>query len=206
MPFIPVENTLLVELRQRLDGQAIENTLYFRKPAGAPTLSDAVTLANNLLVWWTTVLAPNLSNLLTLAEITVTDLSSATSFVHTQAAPVPNPTGAVAGHALPNNCALCVSFRTASRGRSFRGRNYVPGMTESGSESSRIDVVTAGLIVDAYQEVAQVAEDSLYLWVVVSRFTNNAPRVTGISTPITSVVLVDNVVDSQRRRLPGRGL
>jgi len=31
------------------------------------------------------------------------------------------------------------------------------------------------------------------------------PRTTGIATKITSVVIVDNIVDAQRRRLPKRG-
>jgi hypothetical protein len=39
----------------------------------------------------------------------------------------------------------------------------------------------------------------------VSRYANGAPRTVGIATPVTSVVLVDQRVDSQRRRLVGIG-
>jgi hypothetical protein len=31
------------------------------------------------------------------------------------------------------------------------------------------------------------------------------PRSEGIGTPITSVTVVDPIIDNQRRRLPGRG-
>jgi len=47
--------------------------------------------------------------------------------------------------------------------------------------------------------------------VVVSRFSgvdadgHPIPRTTGVSTLVASVAIVDPVIDSQRRRLPGRG-
>jgi hypothetical protein len=31
------------------------------------------------------------------------------------------------------------------------------------------------------------------------------PRTEGIATPVTQVVITDHTIDSQRRRLPGRG-
>jgi hypothetical protein len=48
-------------------------------------------------------------------------------------------------------------------------------------------------------------------WVIASRFSGvdgdgkPIPRAVGVTTPVTSVVIVDGIVDSQRRRLPGRG-
>jgi hypothetical protein len=41
--------------------------------------------------------------------------------------------------------------------------------------------------------------------VVVSRYHLGAPRVTGIATPVITYLATDNNVDSQRRRLTGRG-
>jgi len=43
-------------------------------------------------------------------------------------------------------------------------------------------------------------------WVVVSRFHDNAPRTAGVVSFINAATVVDATVDSQRRRLPGRGL
>lgn len=40
---------------------------------------------------------------------------------------------------------------------------------------------------------------------VASRRLNNAPRLIGVATEVIDVVLADDTVDSQRRRLPGRG-
>jgi len=48
-------------------------------------------------------------------------------------------------------------------------------------------------------------------WVVVSRYSGTdvnddpVPRVTGIATLVSNVLFTNNTVDSQRRRLPGRG-
>jgi len=41
--------------------------------------------------------------------------------------------------------------------------------------------------------------------VVVSRYSNGVPRSVGIATPVTSAILVDSRVDTQRRRLVGVG-
>lgn len=42
-------------------------------------------------------------------------------------------------------------------------------------------------------------------WVVVSRYLNNVPRTVGTSTLVLEASYRDRIVDSQRRRLPGRG-
>jgi hypothetical protein len=41
--------------------------------------------------------------------------------------------------------------------------------------------------------------------VVVSRYSNGQPRAVGVATPVTSALLVDTRVDTQRRRLVGIG-
>jgi hypothetical protein len=113
---------------------------------------------------------------------------------------------------LPNNVTLTVSFRTANRGRSFRGRNYVVGLGETQVAGNTVapSVITA--FDGIYSQLLASPVAAIATWVVVSRFSGvdpvtkePIPRVTGIATPITSVTVVDNVVDSQRRRLPKRG-
>ena len=64
----------------------------------------------------------------------------------------------------------------------------------------------------AYEGLPSVATVAGYTWVVASRFSgvdaegDPIPRAAGITTPITTVLIVDNLVDSQRRRLSGRGI
>lgn len=204
MPFIPGSNLLMVELFQRLDSQRIENTLYFQFGSAALLESGANALLGDILTWWDTEMAPLLVQSLSLVEVKGTDLTTETSEVFTA---VPNPviTGDVADESLPANVAACVSFRTTARGRSNRGRNYVPGIPSNQVSINTMAQGFADSLADAYLLLQGVGVANGATWVVASRFSNGAPRVGMAVRAITSVVVTDLTVDSQRRRLPGRG-
>lgn len=203
MAFIPVPNTLEVELVQSMDNQIIENTLYFEFET-TPSESDAGGLATALIAWWDDQFSTELSADLLLLRVVVTDLSADDSFSLTFNA-TPTPAGKVSDGSVPNNCAICISFRTAGRGRSARGRNYVAGLPNGFVAANRVVATVTDSLVAAYNALVSLAGGAGAVWVVVSRFTNHLPRVSGATFPITTAVLVDNVLDSQRRRLPGRG-
>lgn len=210
MPFVPVANTVLVEFRMTSDLQQVENTLYFEYAAD-PTSPEMLSLGSALLDWWVGFYAPLIWSGVELREIVITNLTSASS--DQVSFPVPaGTTGDLSLAPLPSNVTLTVSFRTASRGRSFRGRNYVVGMIKDQTTGANaVDAPTVASWISAYEELPTVAAGESVVWVVVSRFSgvdgdgDPIPRVAGVTTPINSVVIVDNVVDSQRRRLPGRG-
>lgn len=204
MPFVPVADTVEVELRQLIFGQKVENVLGFRKTGGV-SIADATDLWNALLLWWTTDEAHNLSVDISLREGQITDLSSDSGFSVSFAAPTPNPNGFVDSPGLPSNVALCVSFRTPNRGRSFRGRNYVAGLGESEVTGNTVAAPTVAGIQTSYSNLISIAAGVGFEWVVISRSHNLEPRLTGVATAITSVVVTDPFVDSQRRRLTGRG-
>ena len=128
----------------RLDSQRVENTLYFYKVTGW-TAADVPVVFNALLVWWNTYYSVPVSNQLSLNEIKVTDLSSDVGFSFEIPTPTPKPTGDSAEPAAPNNVALCISFRTASRGRSSRGRNYVPGIPKTAITANTAPIETLEL-------------------------------------------------------------
>lgn len=210
MPFVPVLNTVLAEMRMSLDGQQVENTLWF-EAAAAPTPADMTSLADLLINWWVANYAPQASVNLQLVEVVISDQTTATS-AQVSMAPEEPALGTIVSDALPNNVSLTVSFRTALRGRSFRGRNYVVGIPESAAALSHLGgAYVAGWVV-AYETLLSLIDtDGTFDWVVVSKFSgvdvngDPIPRVAGVTTPVTNVVVVDDVVDSQRRRLPGRG-
>lgn len=204
MAFIPVPDTVSVEVRMLMDQQKIENTLAFRL-VGGWDLTSAAALGADLLLWWTNDYRVQISNEVSLREIFITDLSSATGFTHSQPAPAPNPTGSQNLPSSPNNVALCLSFRTVNRGRSYRGRNYISGIPRDNVTSNDVSPGAVGGLLAAYNALFTLASSNGADWVVVSRYANKLPRVTGVATNITSVVVVDPTVDSQRRRLPGRG-
>jgi len=193
-----------------LDSQKIENTLYWKK-ASAWSIGDLVGLGNSLLLWWTTYYDVFVSSSVTLSEIYLTDLTSSTSIVQSVPAPTPHPAGSRSAAALPNNVALTISFRSGQRGRSFRGRNYISGFSEDAVVLNTVDSAVIADIETAYNALFDVASDNSCFWVIASRFSGvdgdgvPIPRVAGLTTDITSVLVVDPIVDSQRRRLPGRG-
>jgi hypothetical protein len=204
MPFVPVADTVLAEIRMELYGQRIENTLGFRLLGGSGT-AEATALANDLTIWWAELYSVPLSNELSLREVTITDLASESGYSVSVTAPTPAPTGDVNAPGLPGNVAACISFRTVSRGRSFRGRNYVPGIAEASVSGNTLDATVRAGILAAYNGLAAAVVSDDWEHVVISRFTDGAPRVAGVATPVTSYVFADNFVDSQRRRLTGRG-
>lgn len=210
MPFIPVAKTVEAEIRMTLDGQRVENTLYFEYP-GTVTPSDLTVLGSALDAWWQASYSTQASLAVELREIYLTDLTSATGPSHTHV-PAVTALGDLNEEPLPNNVSICVSFRTDLRGRSFRGRNYFVGLVGDQVVGNTLEPAVVTAIRGIYLDLLTLATDNDIAWVVVSRFSGVGgtpprpiPRVAGVTTPITSVVLVDPVIDSQRRRLPSRG-
>lgn len=203
MAFIPVENVAQFDIRYALDSQQVENTIYCERLAGwdATALLDAATIIRvNLVDVITALMTP----LIVWRSILCTDLTAfdGTQVEYFGTGEVP---GTSTGSHMPNNVAWVVKFITETRGRSFRGRNYIPGLTGESIEDNLMSTESADTIVTAYQDTFDDLDAAAYIPVVVSRYHLNAPRVAGVATPISSVTYTDLVVDSQRRRLPGRG-
>lgn len=204
MESFPVSDCVEAQIRMTLGGEQIENTLWFKNLA-APNEPNLVGLGNALLAWWAAHYALQLSSDLTLREIYLVDWNTVNGAVHTAPAPAPAPAGVLGEPSLPNNCALCISFRTGFRGRSFRGRNYVSGLSEARVTGNTVSSGVVDSLVAAYNGLNAAVEDSGFNHVVVTRFHLGTPRNPGIGTEVQSCIAVDNTVDSQRRRLPGRG-
>lgn len=209
MPFVPVPNTLQIDVIYLLDNQRVENTLYFEKNS-TWIPDEIVDFTNSLRAYIEEELMPLLSSAIGLVEIVARLLDTASSIGFNL--PVNPPvTGGVPTESLPNNVTYTISFKTGLTGRSFRGRNYVPGLDINAVTGNQIDATKRTALLDYYTGIRALALESSVTWVVVSRYSGvdgdgkPIPRATGVTTPITSVSTFDNTVDSQRRRLPGRG-
>lgn len=203
MEFIPTVNTVEVQLTMRLDGQHIENTLSFQRDDGWDA-EGMEALAEYLFSWWDEHIAPQLSQELSLVGCIITDQTSDTapSLTFTPSSPL---AGEREQPSEPNNVCICVSFRSAARGRSSRGRNYVSGLGVSDVTGNEFDQNLLDNLVDGYSFLISDPIDLTTDWVIISRFTGGSPRTEGYIYQVQSVVAVDNTIDSQRRRLPGRG-
>lgn len=102
---------------------------------------------------------------------------------------------------VPASVALVVSTRTAKTGRSYRGRTYLPGLTEAtviGNHVTATGLVTAAAY---YTLLVGDLQEANFDLVVYSLYSGGAPRATPVQTPIETVI-INSRVDTQRRRLP----
>ena len=202
-PYVPVPGVLQANVRFSLAGQLIENCLCFSYADS--DFDTAVPQIQTILedTWWA-VLRGALSNQIVHTECYFVDLSSASGFTASTPAFTP-PQGSSPIFAMPNSVAICVSHRTANRGRSFRGRTYITGIPSDQQNASRLNPGPMATILDAFTQMREAANTAALPFVIVSKRSGGAPRAIGLSTPVTQSVIIDNVLDSQRRRLPGRG-
>lgn len=203
MAFVPAINCALIEVRQELFGQQTENTLYFRYES-AVDAAELNVLASYIEGWFTAeVMDGNLSQDLIYRETVATLLTTSTSPSITVNAEAGH-TSTVTSPSLPGNVAFTLSFKTNERGRYARGRNYIMGLAEANVAGNVFASGVALSLVGAYAQLFTMLPAG-WEWVVLSRSFEGNPRVEGLQLPVTTVTYADLYIDSQRRRLTGRG-
>jgi hypothetical protein len=200
MPFIPAPGVAQVNIRARYLDIPMENVLSFTTGEDPATPSVLLDLVSQMASSWTANIMPNISNRYILTEIHARDLSIQAGAIATDTT-VAGQAGAQAGAALPGNVAFCVSLRTGLAGRSFRGRTYFAGLTEPEVTENELNPIRAAAFVDGLDGVRLDLLSGGFQLVIVSRQFNNVPRTTAVSTPVSAVLSIDNIVDTQRRRL-----
>jgi hypothetical protein len=204
-PFIPVPNVFKVQLVYTLYSQRIENVFNVRSGGGV-TAADADRIQGIFATWWNATARPQVS-LSTSLVLMVLDALDAAVSLHREYTTGWTAVGSNGSAALPGGSTTCIKLATGTRGRSYRGRIYWPGLPGAN--------VSAGLLTTAYRDAlaaavntlrtnlaADVAGDKL---VIVSYCSNKVWRAAGVATEVTSAS-AHTLVDSQRRRLIGRGL
>lgn len=211
MPFVPVPNTALIEVVYEWDDQIVENTLYY-KNTSTPGLTELAALTDAIRAYIVDQLLPALTSAIQLVRVvgTLLDVVDGLQVFSTTDLPI----AGAGGSGVPNNVALCVSFKTANRGRSARGRNFIPGLPVAGVTNNTVGSTLRTAFETAYTGLIGIGGDDGWSMVVVSRFSGftivdgkkvPTPRTEGITYDITNTTIIDPTVDSQRRRLPGRG-
>lgn len=203
MPFVPVPNVAKCAMIFDLAGQLVVNTYHIRETV---PLTEALLDGDNTALkdWWNNTLKLHFPTGMLLKQVTATDQASATGLSKTLSLSTPIA-GTVSDSPMPNGTALVISHRTSQRGRNYRGRTYLGGVP-LGYRTDSISIALANLtnyLSDFAALITALTALSKTL-VVVSRFLNHVPRVTGISTPVTGFT-GDTAWDSQRRRLLYRG-
>lgn len=202
MAFIPLPNTAQVAMRFLQDNQELAN-VYHVTYGGSADATLLEEIGERFISWWDAAMQPFVSATVSLREVAVVDQSVANGVGVLVTTGLPLNGGNVNG-AMPNSTTVAVKWPTGRTGRSFRGRTYHIGLTENQVLNNNLDPAAASSLRIAYQTLLEENKSALTPLVVASRYTNNAPRTEGITTEARNPS-INPVIDSQRRRLPGRG-
>lgn len=203
MPFIPADDVLQVEFLITCNGQRVENVVHYYADA-AWTITDMTAFGTPLVTWWVNNIRPLVHTGTSLRAIRMTDMRAAIAPVIEFNTGLPS-VGSGAGASLPNSVSTVITKRTTLRGRSYRGRIYTYGMMETQMDGDAINPAVTTSYINAWNAALTFTVGAItWNMVVLSRYANNAPRANGEHTAVLNFTS-DGIVDSQRRRLSGRG-
>lgn len=205
MALVTIPGTMKCSFFYTLGGEQAMNRIYVRIGASLPSQGDCQTVANALDTWWEGNVQALISDQMAIREIEVVSIAEENGPQATFSAGFPLA-GDSADPLLPNNVAWCISLRSGLTGRSARGRWYWCGLTENQVTGNLVLTTPADSIVAAMQNLIDTIQSLSANVVIASFFSAGVPRVGGpVTFVVTEALAVDQVVDSQRRRLPGRG-
>jgi len=201
MAFVPVPNTCEVVIDASLWGEDCKNIFYFRK-TGTWDDTDLQALVDALFPVWGTFASTYYNSGYVLQAIRARDLRTTPGFqAVTDDAAV---AGTVAAPVEPNNAAIAVARRSGLSGRNARGRIFLPVSVDANTTGANSITTTFRDAILAMLDAFH-AEATTLGWegVIVSRVAAGVPLTTAVVYSIVEWVLVNTVIDSMRRRLPG---
>jgi len=199
MAFIPVLNTVEAHLRFTQGGAPAENVVHLERTGGY-TQSDLDTLSLALADFAADDMLPVMHNQTVFVEVYVKGMASQADLQSTDTTHA-GESGAVS---LPQaaNVSKAFTLRSGLTGRSQRGRMFWIGM--SSNFLTNPNTVTQGFVDDVIgilEALKALVEALGWVWVIVSKYTNGAPRTTGQKTPIAGFGVSGLDADSMRSRL-----
>lgn len=203
MAFQAVPDTIRVNVRFLLFNQIVENVYDVNCPTGV----DAAALADcrdAFIDWVPNTYMGSISHDCFWTGLELQNLSIENGSVLSYTAPSPVAGGANSA-SEPGNVSFCVSARTGASGRSFRGRKYVAGVPIVFRTGNQVAADWAADILAALNGLISTLNAINQVLVVVSKIADGVERLTGLSTPVINFTYTDLNIDSQRRRLTGRG-
>jgi hypothetical protein len=204
-PFIPVPNTASVELIWSVGSLLSENIIHVTK-GSAYSLSDLVAVRTIVDNWDNATWKPQRSASAFLTRIRSRGLDSASGALDDYQLPAARA-GTAGGQICTPSVAFVLKLTTALAGRSYRGRLYIgnlvtPSLT---ANSTALAQATADAQVTCWNTLKTNLAAGGHTLTVVSLRQNKNWRLVGAATPVTGISYSDLNLDSQRRRLAGRG-
>lgn len=203
MPFQRVPDTVEIVIDGVVGGQACINT-HYAQMVGGYTIADIENLASDVDAWVTTWWLPQMPSSYHYNGTQVRGLNAAIDIAASDSTGAAD--GALAPSTQPNNCTLAVSRRSANTGRGARGRIYIPPPAPSAmADENHITDSFAAALVNVFDALDVAVSGAGFVPVIVHRVASGVPLAEAVVFTIIEWVVVDKVMDSMRRRLPGRG-
>lgn len=199
MAFIPLPDGIKIEIKYRKNGALVVNVMWGTTSATVD-LTFLQNVAEAVQTWWTSIRDDQCATSIALEEVVATDVSVADGLQYVNVV-TPAASGTNAGADLPSNVAAVVSLYTGYAGRSFRGRQYWCGLPDTALSGNTIQAAYLAVMVADMGELITALQAEGCNPVVASFQHNGAPRATGLAT-IIDTWGANNVVDTQRRRIP----
>lgn len=205
--FQPVPETVEIKTQFTQNGQKVEN-IFYANAGQAITAAIVEELATMVGVWVVNTFLAHVSSNVVYNRTVATDISTEASF-QTIDSTGAGTTGGGGPSTLPNNATIAVHRDTGLSGKKAKSRIYIAGIVPGGlSDPNTVSTAyAASLVADlnaldtALADDGTVAYDTGY----VQRVINGVRLATGNFIPTIGWSMVDRLVDSQRRRLAGRG-
>lgn len=200
MAFIPTPNVARCAVVGHIGNQQVVNTLWYQK--GSPFDSAAVDdIVDRLQYWWASEILPLCANVYVVDEYVAWAQDSDTApSAYLAASGTTAGLGTPASY-LPASIACCVTHYTANRGRTSRGRTYVP-VQDPGYLVDRQHFTTTlrTNLENAFDAIRAGMASLGYGQVVVSHYHNKVARLAGYPQLVTEHT-ANARIDTQRRRL-----
>ena len=207
MAFQPVAATAEVVIQGTLAGELCINKLYVSCEGGiTPTILEDVAAFTDdwVAATWLDFVGSKYTYVRTVArDLSVEAGAEVINTTNTGA------TGAGGSDTGPNNRTFAVHRQTAFSGKKQKSRIYVPSIPNAAtSDPNHISSASAGEFVTALGAWDTLVEDyagATLMHCYAIRVRDGVPLVTGQFQESIGWSTTDLVLDSQRRRLPGRG-
>lgn len=187
MAFVPFENAAELRIRMSLDGEPVETGFGLLATTGG-SISALQSCVNFVGPFWANNIMPLLSTVTVLREVTAWDLSAPISFTRTWQDPVLT-NGQYTGQPEPNQVSAPFALLTGIRGRSYRGRMSIPGLTGNSCQTNIIQSEWLAAMLAAFSDLlSQMGGASAYVMAVLSRVSEGVERTEGVASAVNEIV------------------
>jgi len=203
MTFQSVPDTAEIVVKGTLNGQNVVNTFYATKEGGYDQ-ADIDALASHVDDWVGALWLPHMPTQYHYLTSVVRGLTSAIDLTGEDNTNSGDGGGGTMTGA--NNMSLAVKRRSGFTGRGARGRVFLPGVPDSGKDDdNHVTTDFSGSMETVLNGFRAAIADVDWVEVIVHRVASGVPLAEAVIFTVVEYVVVDLVIDSMRRRLPGRG-